>query len=401
MPGGGGEPRSFPLSSFRMSDPALLLGAACALLALAGAACALLAARAVLRFARQRPAAAPVLPASILKPLHGLAPRLGDTLRSTLAQDHAAPFEVICALRDPTDPARPVAEASGARVVVDPTLHGPNRKAGQLENIARHARHGALIAVDDDIGVPPHWLTAVTAPLADPAVGLVTCLYRGVPADGGLWSRLGALGLDWHFLPNALLGEAMGRAHGCYGATMALRAETLERIGGFRALAGLLADDHALGAAVRRLGLRVVLAPVVPDHVMTEAGPLALLRHELRWARTVRLLDRGGYAGMAMTHPLPFGLLAALLAPAAPWAWAALGAALAARLALAVTVDRALLGRPLAPGRLALLPMRDSLSFGIWAAGLARGTVVWQGRRYRMDPEGRMAEVGREGLSTR
>jgi ceramide glucosyltransferase len=376
-----------------------LAGGASALLAFGGAACALLAARAVRRFAALRPAAGPALPASVLKPLHGAAPGLAGTLRGTLAQDHAAPFEVVCALRDPADPAHAVAEAAGARVVVDPTLHGPNGKAGQLENIARRAAHPVLVAVDDDIGVPPHWLTAVTAPLADPAVGLVTCLYRGEPADPGLWSRLGALGLDWHFLPNALLGEAMGRAHGCYGATMALRAETLERLGGFRSLAGLLADDHALGAAVRRLGLRVVLAPVVPAHVTAEAGPLALLRHELRWARTVRLLDRGGYAGMAMTHPLPFGILAAALAP---WGgWAALGVALAARLVLAATVDRVLLRRGLSAGRLALLPLRDLISFGIWAVGLARGTVVWQGRRYRMDPDGRMAEVGRGGLQTR
>jgi ceramide glucosyltransferase len=108
----------------------------------------------------------------------------------------------------------------------------------------------------------------------------------------------------------------------------------------------------------------------------------------------VRLLDLGGYAGMVATFPLPFGLLAALLLPAG-WGVPVLGVALAARLALAATVDRALLHRRLSAGRFALLPVRDALAFLIWAAGLARGTVVWQGRRYRMDPEGRMAEVGR------
>jgi ceramide glucosyltransferase len=249
------------------------------------------------------------------------------------------------------------------------------------------------VVADDDIGVPPHWLTSVTAPLADPSVGLVTCLYRGEAADGRrLWSQLGALGIDWHFLPNAALGESLGRAHGCYGATMALRAETLARIGGFEALVGLLADDHALGAAVRRLGLRVVVAPVLPAHMTAEASLRALLAHELRWARTVRLLDPLGYAGMVATHPLPFGLIAALLLPA-PWGWGVLGVALAGRLALAVMVDRAL-GRGVSPRRLALLPLRDALSFAIWGAGLVRGTVVWQGRRYRMDREGRMIEVG-------
>jgi ceramide glucosyltransferase len=153
---------------------------------------------------------------------------------------------------------------------------------------------------------------------------------------------------------------------------------------------------------VRQLGLKVVLAPVVPTHVTAEPSLRALLAHELRWARTVRLLDLGGYAGMVATHPLPFGLGAALLLPG-PWGWGVLGVALAARLALAVGVDRAL-GHGVRPGRLALLPLRDAISFAIWGAGLARGTVVWQGRRYRMDRDGAMLEVaaprGRGGPGT-
>ena len=248
-----------------------------------------------------------------------------------------------------------------------------------------------LVVADADMHMPADWLTAVTAPLADPAVGLVTCLYRGEPADAGLWSRLAALGIDWQFLPNACLGESMGRANGCYGATMALRAETLARIGGFQAVADLLADDHALGAAVRRLGLRVEVAPVLPGHVMAEPSLAALLRHELRWARTLRALDPPGYLGMGITYPLIPGLLAALLA-ALTLGLAPLALALLARLGTALVVDR-VLGKPWRPARILLLPLRDLLSFAIWGAGLARGTVTWQGRRYRMRPDGSMVEA--------
>lgn len=364
--------------------------------ALAGAATAVMGARALRRLGRAAPPAGPALPASILKPLHGAEPGLRENLLSTLGQAHAAPFEVLFGIPRDADGAGPVAGAAmadrpdvPARLVVDPRLHGPNRKVSQLVNLAERAAHPVLVIADADMRVPSHWLTAVTAPLADPAVGLVTCLYQGEPAEPGLWSRLGALGIDWQFLPNAALGEAMGRANGCYGATMALRAETLERIGGFRALAGLLADDHALGAAVRRLGLRVVLAPVLPRHVQAEPSLPALLGHELRWARTLRLLDPRGYWGMGLTYPLVPGLLAALLAPRG---LAVLGVALAARLWLALTVD-GVLGRPWRMGRLALLPLRDVISFAIWGVGLARGTVTWQGQRYRMDRDGRMAEA--------
>ena len=227
-------------------------------------------------------------------------------------------------------------------------------------------------------------------------MGLATCLYRAEAADGRFPSRLAALGTDWHFLPNAALGEAMGRARGCYGATMALRRDVLDRIGGFAPLADLLADDHALGEAVRRLGLRVVVAPALPVHMAHEAGLRDLLAHELRWARTLRLLAPSGYLGMGVTHPLAWGLLAAAAAPG-PWGAAALAAALIARFGLAVAVDRAT-GAAGGLRRVALLPLRDLLSFAIWAAGLARSPVVWGGRRYRLRRDGSMVELRPRGM---
>lgn len=358
--------------------------------ALCSAGLTLLAARALRRLAATAPATGPALPASILRPLHGAIPGLAGQLAATRDQRHAAPFEVLAAVHTATDPAAAIANEVLGGVVTDPALHGANRKASQLHNLASRARFDVLVAADDDILPPPHWLTAVTAPLADPTVGLVTCLYRGEPADGTAWSRLAALGLDWQFLPFAAFGEAIGRAQGCYGATMALRRETLDAIGGFAALAHLLADDHALGAAVRRQGLRVVVAPVIPAHVMAEPSLGAVFAHELRWARTIRQLDPGGALGAGLGHPLPWGGLAALLAPA--WlGLPALAAAVAARVALAVVTDRAL-GTKDTMRRVALLPLRDALSFAVWLAALAPGGVTWQGRRYRIGRRGAMLD---------
>ncbi|MBS7789169.1 bacteriohopanetetrol glucosamine biosynthesis glycosyltransferase HpnI [Roseococcus sp. SDR] len=370
------------------------------LVALAGAAQALLARRALRRLAATPAPTAPALPASLLKPLHGNEPGLDANLAACLAQRHAAPYEVLFGAADPADAALPVAAAAmavsdtPARIISGGAVLGTNRKVSQLVHLAAGAQHPALVVSDADMRCPPHWLTAVTAPLAEPGVGLVTCLYRGEPADASAWSRLAALGIDWHFLPNAALGEAMGQANGCYGATMALSRPTLGRIGGFEPLLPLLADDHALGAAVRALGLKVVVSPVIPAHVMSEKNLTSLWNHEIRWARTVRLLNPAGYAGLALTHPLAWALLALAIAPGA-LTLVGLGAVLAARLALAQGVDAALA----VPGgwrRWAWLPARDLLSAAVWVAGLRRGGVVWGAERYRLGADGRMVETGRE-----
>ncbi len=363
------------------------LGIVCAGLALAGAVQGLLAARALGRLAAARAPQGPAVPASILKPLHGADPGLAENLRSSLAQRHAAPFELVMAVADPADAAVPVARAlpEPARLLVQPAVLGPNRKVSQLVHLAAAARYATLVVADADMRVDPAWLTAVTAPLADPEVGLVTCLYRGVAADGGFWSRLAALSVDWHFLPNAALGEALGRAQGCYGATMALREDTLGAIGGFETVLELLADDHALGAAVRRAGLRVVVSPMLPAHMMHAPGPRALWRQELRWARTIRLLEPRGYWGLGLTHPLPWALLAAACLPGL-WAAGVLGAALGARLAATARVDQAL---GVAPRPAWLLP-RDLLAFAVWLAGLWPGRVFWGGERFEVGRDGRL-----------
>ncbi|UPY35112.1 bacteriohopanetetrol glucosamine biosynthesis glycosyltransferase HpnI [Sediminicoccus sp. KRV36] len=369
------------------------------LLALAGAVQALFARRALRALAGTPPPPVPALPASLLKPLHGAEPGLADNLAACLAQRHAAPFEVVFGAADPADAALPLAAAAmapsstPARIISGGALLGANRKVSQLVHLAAVAQHPALVISDADMRCPPTWLTAVTAPLADPAVGLVTCLYRGEPADDGLCSRLAALGIDWHFLPNAALGEALGQAQGCYGATMALRRDTLTQIGGFEPLLPLLADDHALGEAVRAAGLRVIVSPVIPAHVMSEKSFITLWQHELRWARTVRMLKPGGFLGLAFTHPVAWALLALALWPDA-LTLGVLGLTCAARLALAQGVDAAL-GVPGAWRRWAWLPLRDLLSAAIWAAALWPGSVVWGAHRYRLGADGRMVETTR------
>jgi ceramide glucosyltransferase len=172
------------------------------------------------------------------------------------------------------------------------------------------------------------------------------------------------------------------------GSTIALTRATLDRIGGLPRFADLLADDHAIGAAVREAGLAVVLPPLILAHGCGERSLGALLRHERRWAATIRGLDRWGYAGSVVTYPVPLALLGLVLAGLSGPAIALLAAAVAARLCLAWRIDR-LTGERALP--LWLLPARDSLSLAVFVSGFFARSVDWRGSGFRMETNGRIA----------
>jgi ceramide glucosyltransferase len=241
-----------------------------------------------------------------------------------------------------------------------------------------------IVLSDSDIKVAPSYLRQVVAELSAPGVGLVTCLYRGAFA-AGLCSRLAAMAINHHFLPNVLVGLKLGLARPCFGSTIALKRQTLDRIGGFSRFANQLADDYAIGFAVRQLGLRVAVPPLLVDHLCSEPTWGALLRHESRWARTIRIINPVGHAGSMVTHPLPFALAAA-----------ALGGFRASGLGI---IALALVCRVLAPlhiepkrgsfgASLWLTPVRDLLSFAIFLASFLPGGVTWRGQRYAVRPDG-------------
>jgi ceramide glucosyltransferase len=335
-------------------------------------------------------APAPPLPAdppavTILKPLHGAEPRLAGNLASFLRQDYPAPIQMICGVADGADPAAAVARAIGADLVIDPARHGANAKVSNLINMAAGAHHPLIVLSDSDMAVAPDYLARLAAAIRAPGVGAVTCLYAG-RGDAGGWSRLAAAGISWGFLPSVIIGLATGMAKPCMGSTIALSAETLAKIGGFARFADLLADDHAIGAAVRAEGLAVAVPPMILTHGCDEPSLTALIAHELRWNATVRMLDPLGFAGSIVTHPLPFALLAALTGP--HLGLPVLIAALAARLALALRID-ALTGRRTAP--LLWLPCRDLLSFALFIATFCVRSIDWRGSRLRMGPQGRLS----------
>jgi ceramide glucosyltransferase len=363
-----------------------------------GCLCALGAAWAARWFVRRPISAAPITwpDVSILKPLHGAEAQLSENIETYLNQDYEGKIQVICGVQDSDDSAIPVVKSLIQRypgldlqLVINGATHGSNRKVSNLINMGQVARHPLIVLADSDIAVDPNYLRTLAVALAEPGAGVVTCLYRGAPS-GGFWSRLSVMAVDDHFLPSAILGLALGLARPCLGATIALSRETLSRIGGFEAVVNQLADDYAIGAAVREAGLRVVVPPMLVAHSFQEKSLSAVVQHELRWARTIFTVDPVGYIGSGFTHALPLSLIAAALRGFdAPGLAAVLGA-LACRLFLKYRLTRLF---DLPNPDYALLVVRDILSFAVYLTSFWSTRVSWRGQDFAVARDGTLLET--------
>jgi ceramide glucosyltransferase len=347
-------------------------------------------------FARPKAEPASYPPVTVVKPLHGQELTLLENLAGFCAQDYPAPVQFLFGVHDPDDPVLQTIEQlrrlhphADITVVADSRLYGPNRKISNIVNMLPKARHDVLVFADSDVGVDSQYLRDVVGELQKPGVGLVTCVYRGQP-DPGFWPRLSANATNYQFLPGVVMGLALGLARPCFGQTIAMRRATLEKIGGFLPFVHHLAEDHAIGKAVRVAGEQVAIPPIAVTHACAETTFAQLVAHELRWSRTIRSVDPAGHLGSALVHPLPFALLGVILSGGAAWSWLLALLALVARLALKLQSDHALRQ----PRRdLWLLPVWDVLSFAIFVASFLSTRVTWRGVSFNVDGNGMLYPV--------
>ena len=329
-------------------------------------------------------------PVTVLKPLCGADPGLEAHLTALLRQGYPD-LQVVCGVSDPADPAVAVVRRvmdqfpkADIELVIDSTQHGSNLKIGNLINMMRAARHGLLVIADSDVAPHDGYLDQAVEPFADPRVGLVTFLYVGRPLMDTA-SRLGAIGINHGFLPSALVARWLGRDDGCFGATIALPAALLRRMGGFEAVADKLADDWELGAMVRREGLKIAVAARPVALTVAERDLQNLFEHEVRWGRTIAAVDRTSYIASVITQPVALTLLAVLVGG---WRWLPLLAVgFAVRAWVVRTQERAL---QLPNGSLADLLLRDLLSFVVFVTACCGKTVLWRGKRFTVGSDGKL-----------
>ena len=331
-------------------------------------------------------------PVSILKPVRGADPAFYEAIRSQAEQEYPGEVEILFGVGDPQDTALPAirrlqGDFPHHRIrIVDVRTEAPNGKVGSLIDLAREARFDTLVLSDSDIRVEKDYLSKVVAPLADPAVGLVTCLYRAhSDSFAGLCE---AIGIETDFAPSALVAPLFGVDEFAFGSTIAIRKADLEKAGGFEAVRDYLADDYQIGKRIHALGLKCVLGEPVVDTHMSVASFRQAWQHQVRWARTIRVSRPGGYAGLFVTFATVWGLVLVF-----EFGQIRLGCSLLLLRMLAAAIAGVGVMRSVQTARyLWLVPLRDLFGAAVWIAGLAGSTVQWRGLRLKLGNDGRIVE---------
>jgi ceramide glucosyltransferase len=373
-----------------MNLPVSLWRIAILVLALAPLGYYVVAAIAAVRFfARERAKELPNFtpPISILKPVHGVDFASYENFASFCTQNYPA-YEILFCVNELSDPAIAVIQEIMAdfpdrpiRILSSAPQLGSNRKVNNLVLLAREARHEILVQSDGDVRVGPNYLREVVAPFSDPSVGVVSCLYRGI-AQENLYAQLEAVGAASDFMAGALVADWKEGVTFALGASVTTTKRWLAKIGGYEVLANLLADDYEIGNRVHKAGGKVLLSRETVSTMYPAQTPRSFWEHQVRWARTVRLVRPASFLGLLFTQGLPLALLAAAVAPAA-WIGAAyLAAYLVLRLTMASVAGVWGLHDAVLRRKLWLVPLRDLLYFAVWLAAFASNRIKWRGQEF-------------------
>jgi ceramide glucosyltransferase len=243
------------------------------------------------------------------------------------------------------------------------------------------AQHDILVITDSDVRVTPQYLRAVVEPFREASTGLVTCVYRGVAAQGGFWAQLEGLGMSIEMTSGVLVADMLEGMRFALGPSMVVRKRCVNEIGGFEKLGHYYADDFMLGNLVSEHKNSVVLSNHVIDHCILNTTFEKSLIHQWNWMKSTRFSRPLGHLGTGLTFAVPFGLLSLLAATLlgrpsiglAALAWTAFSQMLRSALVGGLAVkDRQAV-------RLAwLYPVRDLLGFILWAASYASRRVTWR-----------------------
>ncbi len=355
---------------------------------------------------------------TLLKPLQGADEFTELCLRSWLAQDYAGEIQVLFGVEDKNDPVCAVVNKllaefpqREAQLVVCPERSGANAKVSKLVQLEPLAKHEIIVVSDADVLGPPDLLANVVVMLREQRVGLVSCFYRFAnPLTLAMHWEAAAVNAD--FWSQVLQGNSFRQLDFALGAVMATRRNELAAVGGFRSLVDCLADDYQLGNRIARHGRRIEICPVVAECWSPRMGWRDVWRHQLRWARTIRVCVPVSYffsiISNATLWPLLWGMSAlpsVILQSgsepanpgfsvhfALPWALLVAAAFLLVRVLVADGLQRRLTPSHAVLARFWFVPMKDLLQVALWVGAFTGNRIEWRGEWYRVRRDGTLVK---------
>lgn len=348
-------------------------------------------------FATPLPQANPYTrPVSVIIPVCGVDNYALENWSSFCQQDYEN-YEVLFGVMDPQDPAVPYLKElvakfpDRAKFLFCQEVSGVNYQVSNLIHLHKAAQHEILVITDSDMRAESNYLRTVTAPLADPSVGVVTCGYVAHDPQF-LIATLAAMGRCIDFIPSMLVARTIDGGMKCaFGATLATRKSVLEEIGGLESLVNRIASDFQIGSRAAAAGYRVELSQYVLETDSGRESFLSLFRRELRWSRASRYLRGSLYYGLAFTYGSVYCIPLLLLSGFQQWA------VIVSSITMAVRITQALvavysMGCPKLVRWLWALPIRDLTSFLVFVGGAFGQTIYWRGRQLQIGVGGLLTE---------
>jgi ceramide glucosyltransferase len=330
---------------------------------------------------------------TLLKPLKGCDETTETCLRSWFAQDYPAQVQILFGVASATDPVCAVVNKliqefpqANARLIVCGPLTGTNLKVSKLVELEREAGHETLVISDADVKVPPDFLLNVVEPLEHPEVGLVNCFYRlanpGTPA-----MRWEAVAINSDFWSQVLQSRSLKPLDFALGAVMVVRREALKEIGGFATLADCLADDYQLGHRIARRGHQIAISPVVVECWSAPMGWREVWKHQIRWARTIRVCQPLPYFFSILSNATLWPLLW-LAAWPAPLTLGLVMSCLLVRIGAAIDLQWRLTRVSPRLRDAGFVWIKDILQAVIWLLAFLGGSIEWRGEHFQLRRDG-------------
>ncbi|MGA8368182.1 MAG: glycosyltransferase [Candidatus Acidiferrales bacterium] len=326
-------------------------------------------------------------PVSILKPVRGLDPEAYENFESFCRQDYPE-YEILFCIGDAGDPVLPTIERlirsfpeRRIRVLFGSGRSAANDKVAKLVRLVHEAQHEVVVINDSDVRVKPDYLRTLVAPLADPAVGAVTCFYAATH-EKSFAENLQTIGMFSDFYAGILVAWQLDGVKFALGPSIATTRTRLAEFGGYEAIENRPADDLLVGRLIADQGHEVALLPYTVLTVADYESMGALLHKRLRWMVVMRHMRPWGHFGLLCTQGLPWCLAAAAIHPSAAVAFGYFGMYAGLRAAMTWMIGVQGLKQRGLWRKMALIPVWDALAFVIWLASFSRKSIRWRNAKY-------------------